>query len=462
MGVYASGVKAQSPVTAYVDTKQMIAEVPADFMGLSFETEKMLTDKTGGHFFSSENHGLIALIKLLGIKNIRIGGNTADRQTVPIPTHTDIDYLFGFAKSAGVKIIYTLRLKEGNADNAAETAAYIMRRYASELSCFAIGNEPNVFAKEYPAYRDEWKRYVDRITEPQNASEAMFCGPCSTPGKAEWCREFASDFGNSGRIKFIAQHAYPGGNGMKVQDQSAARRAMLSSSWEESYQAFYDSFVPAVRAQGLTYRIEETNNFYNGGAPDVSDTFASALWGLDYLYWWAAHGAIGLNFHTGDSVAAGGGTNPCRYAVFWTSPKGYTVHPLGYAIKAFDLGCHGSIVPVRLISNSDSVQVSVYGVASGDKSLYITIINRESGPQARSAIVTIASRDPFRKGSTIFLEAPHGDIAAKSGIMLGGAQINEDETWSGRWTPLEKSDGKNDFAVTVPGATAAVVKITVR
>jgi len=43
---------------------------------------------------------------------------------------------------------------------------------------------------------------------------------------------------------------------------------------------------------------KEANSFYNGGAENVSDTFASALWSLDFLHWWAAHGCHGINLHT--------------------------------------------------------------------------------------------------------------------------------------------------------------------
>ena len=104
---------------------------------------------------------------------------------------------------------------------------------------------------------------------------------------------------------------------------------MLSPGWLEKYQNLYDSFAPSAAANKLPYRIEEANNFFHGGAVDVSDTFASALWGLDYLHWWAAHGAVGLNFHTGDTVAAAEQNTVCKYAVFVTSPTGYSIRPLG-------------------------------------------------------------------------------------------------------------------------------------
>ena len=71
---------------------------------------------------------------------------------------------------------------------------------------------------------------------------------------------------------------------------------MLSPAWQQIYQKYYDEFVPGVKAANMPYRLEEGNNFYNGGAKDVSDTYASAMWGLDYLYFWAAHGSQGINF----------------------------------------------------------------------------------------------------------------------------------------------------------------------
>ena len=50
-------------------------------------------------------------------------------------------------------------------------------------------------------------------------------------------------------------------------------------------------------AQG--YRLAEANSFYNGGAPNVSDAFGSALWAIDFLFTNAANGSSGVNFHGG-------------------------------------------------------------------------------------------------------------------------------------------------------------------
>lgn len=458
MWLLAAPAFAQSPVALSLEPSAAGAAVPAGFSGLSFEMTAVLPGPDGRHLFRPDNHALIALFRTLGIKSLRVGGNTADNPAVPIPDNADIDSLFAFARAAGVKVIYTLRLREGDPASAAKIARYIMDHDRAELACFAVGNEPNVYEHTFPVYRAQLNRFMAAITAV--APEAKFCGPSTTPGKAAWAREFAGDFGPSGRIAFVAQHSYPGGSGRKVTDPAVGRDRMLSPAWLGGYEKFAQSFVPAAKAAGLRYRLEETNNFFNGGAQDVSDTFASALWGLDYLYWWAEHGAAGLNFHTGDHVAAADAPTACRYAVFWSAPDGYDVHPLGYALKAFNLGSHGRLTPVRITANADGLNLTAYATLASDRSLCVTLINKEHGAGARAAAVTLSLGAGYGRAQVMFLTAPRGEVAAKSGVRLGGAPIGDDAAWQGTWSALAGPSAGGRWIVGVPAATAAVVKLT--
>src|SRR5580692_5062966 len=105
---------AQSPVSITINPSSAGAEIAPDYLGLSFEMQRVLPDTNGNHFFSPGNRRLIATFKVLGIKSLRVGGDTADRPTLPVPDKTDADSLFAFAKAAGVKVIYTLRLNHGD------------------------------------------------------------------------------------------------------------------------------------------------------------------------------------------------------------------------------------------------------------------------------------------------------------------------------------------------------------
>ena len=206
----------------------------------------------------------------------------------------------------------------------------------------------------------------------------------------------------------------------------------------------------------LPYRIEEANNFYNGGAVGVSNTFASALWGLNFMWWWASHHAGGVNFHTGDNVAAGSAITPCKYTAFCSSPGGYLIRPLGYGIKAFDLASHGRLIKTS-VSPPAANHISAYAVISPDNALLLTLINMEHGGSAREREVTLAG-EKFVNAEISFMSAPNGDISAESGVTLGGARIEDDGSWAGGFTPLPIGPA-GPVTFKLPPASAAVLKL---
>lgn len=52
-------------------------------------------------------------------------------------------------------------------------------------------------------------------------------------------------------------------------------------------------------SKGLPYRMTEGNSCFGGGKPGVSNAYASALWGADYLLTCASAGFAGVNLHGG-------------------------------------------------------------------------------------------------------------------------------------------------------------------
>ena len=430
-----------------------------NFVGLSFEMQYVLAGTDGNHFFSPENKSLIATFQQLGIKSLRVGGNTADRATLPTPSQADVDSLFDFARAARVKVIYTLRLNSGDIAAATQMANYISRRYPGQLEYFAIGNEPNVFNKQFAPYLAEWKEYAAAITAPTNTPTARFCGPSTSPGHESWAANFANESGNHGLVSLIVQHDYPGGDARRATNSVAARDKILSPAIDEHYAKFAGNFVPAVLSNALPYRLEEANSFYDGGALDVSDTFASALWALDYQWWWASHGASGINFHTGDKVAARDENKPCRYAVFWTVPDGYNIHPIGYALKMFSLGAQGHFLTPKL-ENPDDVNVAVYAAANDHGELFVTLINREHGTTGRNAEFKLELNSSPRRAEVLELSAPDNNVAAKTGITLGSGEIEDDGTWQGQWHPVSNLPKNAPLEVHLSPASASIIRIT--
>lgn len=441
--------RAQSPVALKLNLAKSGSTIPDHFIGLSYETHHVLADGNGRHYFSASNESLIRTLQLLGVKNLRVGGNTSD--TGPIPSTADVDDLFALAKAAGIDVIYTLKLKNSSAEANAPIANHIVSKYQSSLACFALGNEPSFFAHSFSVYQARLKDYMAAI-DPR----AHYCGADVEDG-GKWSSEYSNAFAGVRNVALVTQHNYLG-NG-RVNGGAIGRNVMLSPNTVATYAKLHDGFAPTVTRNGFGFRLSETNSFFHGGAADASNTFASALWGLDYLHWWAAHGAAGLNFHTGDTVSSavdGPDTAPA-YAVFTTSSQGQHVHPLGYAVKAFDLGSHGAVVPVTL-DNPHGVNLTAYGVLSTDDGLYVTVINKEHDTGARSAKVRIAADASYSKGEVLFLTAPNSNVSVTDGVTLGGAAITDSGIWNGSFSVLP-APSRGQFILSLPAATAAVLHL---
>jgi hypothetical protein len=191
--------------------------------------------------------------------------------------------------------------------------------------------------------------------------------------------------------------------------------------------------------------------------PGASNAFAAALWALDHLHWWAAHGAAGVNFHnkqwlhTDTIIPAPAGP-----------AAGCAVSPKAYGIKAFALGSAGHSKPV-LTGNPDGVNVTAYCVgtvadgAAGED--YVTIVNKTYGRQAADAAVTInvPGSGGYEAEVITLAGQPPGDVTSAT-ATLGGAAITGEAPWAGTWSPLA-SGARSGITLTVPAATAAVVRL---
>jgi hypothetical protein len=448
--------------------------IPDGFLGVSIETAAMMPEADGPCRYNPGDKPLIRMFETIGIKSLRVGGNTVDVASYKIPGKAEIDPFFGFAHAAGVKVIYTMRLKPPiDIATEAETAKYIFDHYSADLDTFQLGNEPNLFggksASPHPtgemrwdAYKTPWLEQADAISKLLPG--AKFCGPSTAGGDGSWQRNMAAEPQFAGKVSLITVHEYFGGNGLKVRSPrqekalakdeitpAAGRDKLLDPAIEKRYQKLYDSFGPAVAKAGLPYRVEETNSFYNAGAEGASNSVASALWGLEYLHWWADHDAVGLNFHTGDSTAAGGALRRSWYALFWKAGDGFNAHPLAYGCKAFDLGSHGKRVAVKLDGADENLHA--HAVVTDDGKLVITLINMAHAPD--SPVLTVTLPSAYSAGEFYALTVPDGDIAATTGVTLGGAEITDDGTWAGKSTPIIVDNAL--LSVKVPKASAVVV-----
>ena len=514
---------AQAPIQLTIDAASREFAIPADFVGLGFETKSVVPNTYGvsGYLFTPANTQLITLFRNIGIKNIRIGGGTVDGSganehcVTPIPSYKDIDNLFAFARAAGVKVIYSVRLLNVESctnpnlpSDDAKIVAYIWKKYRANLDSFSIGNEPDVRSYHsrpgevvdpaifettpgipgtaYASYLTDWSHFAEIVRRA--APGAKFSGPDTavsdtssfTPNPASgvsWTQKFAEDLKDSGMLAEVLQHHYVWGRPGNTTTQEAIDD-MLSNAWDDNtsvgtqraynggtapfhpYPFVYRRVLAPLVSYGVPYRMTEANDCLHGVA-GASDGFAAALWALDYMHWWAAHHMAGVNFHNNpwlptDMIVPD--PNPCSA----TGCSNYRVTPKAYGMKAFSLGSHGYVEPVT-VSNPNRINLTSYAVGTR-QTLYVTIINKThtSSQDARDAAVTIRAKG-FQVSQADYMVLTNGDPgnAALMSATLGGGSIRNDAPWNGKWTPIGPvRDGK--ITLTVQCTTAVVVRIRAR
>lgn len=407
-------------------------------------------------------HSQVAtLFRELGIKHIRVGGGSVDMDIVP--STYDIDAFFRFARMMNARVTYSVRLLKGNITDDTTTVKYIWNNYGQNIDCISIGNEPDWNSyhnqdpeiADYPTYMSKWKRFAAAITTavpgikfggPDTGSNYPVPGAKSTNYIGfPWTNLFASDEKNAGIVKSIYFHNYVGQSASGTPQQMIDK--MLSADWGATcYAPLYTTTAVPVMNNGFPYRLSESNS-YSGYVKGGSNSFATALFALDYMHWWASHGAEGVNFHNKQWVGNG--------PIYLDANKNFQTYPVGYGIKAFDLGGHGNIDPLTM-TNADTLNLTAYAVQDS-ASLYITIINKEHGSGARDANVSIAAEGGSPAASVVYLKSQNG-VADTIGVTLGGAPISNTGFWNGTWLPVGMT-AADRYAVTVPASSAAIVKI---
>jgi hypothetical protein len=170
--------------------------------------------------------------------------------------------------------------------------------------------------------------------------------------------------------------------------------------------------LQVTKETGLPFRLAETNSCYGGGKADVSDTFASALWGADYMFRIAQAGGIGVNFH--------GGGYGWYTPIAGTRAKGFEPRPLYYGMKLFREASAGELLDTTLSTAPDGLRV--YAVQRTDGRVTLAALNL-----SLEHPIDLTLDHKFAGMQLIRLRAP--SPAAKKDETLGDAAIAADGSW---------------------------------
>jgi hypothetical protein len=163
------------------------------------------------------------------------------------------------------------------------------------LLAFEIGNEPDLFPRAHRQIHYGYDEYLREFRICRDAlQKAMpgisFAGPDAANATA-WVTKFDADEGKN--IKLLTHHYYRDG----ARNPTSTIDELLHP--DPKLTGMLAQLAATSQSSGVPYRICETNSFFGGGKPGVSDTLAAALWVLDFMFTLASAGCAGVNMETG-------------------------------------------------------------------------------------------------------------------------------------------------------------------
>jgi hypothetical protein len=179
----------------------------------------------------------------------------------------------------------------------------------------------------------------------------------------------------------------------------------------------------------------------------VSNTFAAALWVLDYLFVLASYGSSGVNMETG--------VNHLGWISHYTPISDdlagrYGAPPEYYGLLAFVQAASGELIAVSC--NTGGVNLTAYATRQNKNAMTLAVINKDL---SQDAIVEVTGATP-KEARVMRLFGP--SLSALGGVTLGGASVSNDGTWSGaRAEQARIAGGKVLFDV--PSGSAALIAL---
>ena len=197
--------------------------------------------------------------------------------------------------------------------------------------------------------------------------------------------------------------------------------------------------------------MAECNSFYNGGANGVSDSYASSVWVIDYLFDCALGGAVGVNFH-------GGGNGTGYTPIADSGGAVIQARPEYYGILLFTLAGQGSLYSTQL--SAGGLNATAYAVKTSS-GLNLVIVNKDSTqnlsltaqlPQSAST-ATLLEMTQLSSGAT----GPN--LSAITGVTIQGATVNNDGTFSPA-AAYTLSPSGTQLSCYVPALSAVLIQIS--
>lgn len=491
LGVQGVGVANGQVRAGYIYAKTPLAQIavmldrlgtriPSDFMGLSIEypAVKAYLGATPAY----PNAVFRRLLTNLGAGSLRIGGDSQDTScwntrsghdrtgcaftiTPSLPA-----VAFSTAAATNWRVIMGINLAISNPSAARTyvTDAILPSSLSdtTDLLGLEIGNEPDIYSQyhlrpprySFAHYLHEFEGYVKMLKGSARTDTLPLVGPAFVT--QEWDRQVGPFVAATGahNLAFLTLHYYPFSACSIPSAAAATDIALLSDGIMTALAQRFSRDVAVARAYGLPLRVGETNSVSCHGKAGVSDSFASALWGLDVLFTLAKAGLRGVNFHIYDLDRSPGYYNPIVSAATETAPGTWVystgVRPLYYAMLLFGRAVGYDFLPVTL--SGAAANIKAYAVRN-ETSVRVFVLNKDS--KAVGSVVIAPSR-ALGTATITYLRAP--TLSSTTGTTLGDQVVDRRTGALPRPHALAIMPNPDDHTYRVPVPVASAVMVTLR
>ena len=461
----------------------------SDFVGFSLEYKDHLN--VIGNYSTGVKLSYMQLLQNIQQLNgpgsagprLRIGGNSAtvcwlNPNDLPAPspaegcflTLTDFKSLYEFLRythgplsAPNSSVTFGLNFYDGHNASFAVQEALAVQMLAKQFqpngtltSGFNYGMEIGNEVDEYgytgarwsgdwtsDVYWQQWSAYVANISAALKLSGAdtrVFQGAVYTMQNETWDDGLVSAIASgaySGYFRSISYHIY--GSALNCQKVNISAADFLSDNTTTKMlsRRKIPDIVAAARAAGLDFWVGEANSIACGGQWGLSDTFASALWAVDFLLGAAALNMTGVHFHGG----SGGAYSPVTYAN-QADPSGH-VRPVyvGMLAAAEFLSNSSAIMPAAVAattipppgndtSGASGLGLKVYAAADVSGTTRVFAIHRgllAASPVALVSVAAAAAGGGDKWPAVAYLarlQAPEGGVNATHGTVWAGQSFD--------------------------------------
>jgi len=403
--------------------------VPANFMGLGYEMSSVATP----NLLSADHHRYVELVRGLGHAGVvRVGGIVADytrydangmRRAQPKDTVINracIEQFDAFLRKIGWSAIWSVNFAQGSIEDAVVEAHAVAKTLGPRLLALELGNEVENYGRGARPFRkppysyEEYRREYDawRAAILKASPHIRFAAP-DTASSIEWVARTAED--SNGDVQLLTTHYYRGG-----QKQGTAEQLL------EPDPRLKDALVrlrSISQQSGIPWRMCETNSFFGGGRPGVSDTMVGALWTLDYMLLLAEYGCSGVNIETGVNQLG----FVSSYSPIKDDGKGASIAgPPYYGMLAFAAACADCVEILPIDMDTMGVNVTAYVLGAGGKPRCAVVVNKDSSHDAHLSLEALGM------GDILALRLLAASPDSKTGVTFGGSQVDRDGRWSAK------------------------------